>query len=133
MTTTDSSSALIPKPAAAAVAGGVAYGYKAPVAMPRPAATYQREDFKFLHVVRDGQDIAFSGNQSPVTKFYANSYADEQAKFKRWAACPRCAASSSGATGTATSTSGAPQERQEDANVEYLKVHTEDLIDVSCY
>ena len=26
--------------------------------------------FLFIHVVRDGRDMAFSGNQSPVTKFY---------------------------------------------------------------
>jgi hypothetical protein len=29
---------------------------------------------KFLHVTRDGRDIAFSGNQSPVTKFYDVNY-----------------------------------------------------------
>ena len=30
--------------------------------------------FRFLLVVRDGRDIAFSSNQSPVLKFYNNSY-----------------------------------------------------------
>ena len=39
---------------------------------------------KFIHVVRDGRDIAFSGNQSPVNKFYRNSYPDGDAKFNEW-------------------------------------------------
>ena len=137
MTTTDSSSALIPKPAAAFVASGVAYGYKAPVAMllvPFLAQAYQREGFKFLHVVRDGRDIAFSGNQSPVTKFYANSYADGQAKFKRWAAMPEVRGIQLWSDWNSDVYEwGTAKNAQEDANVEYLKVHTEDLIDVSCY
>jgi hypothetical protein len=32
---------------------------------------------KFLHVTRDGRDIAFSGNQSPVRKFYDTYYSQE--------------------------------------------------------
>jgi len=39
---------------------------------------------KFIHVVRDGRDIAFSGNQSPVNKFYRNSYRDGPEKFSKW-------------------------------------------------
>jgi hypothetical protein len=35
-----------------------------------PWWTHLIEDVKFLHVVRDGRDIAFSHNQSPVRKFY---------------------------------------------------------------
>ena len=31
-------------------------------------------NFKFLHVVRDGRDIAFSKNQGPVEKFYNDMY-----------------------------------------------------------
>ncbi len=30
--------------------------------------------FQLLHVLRDGRDIAFSVNQGPVEKFYANMY-----------------------------------------------------------
>ena len=33
---------------------------------------------KFLQVVRDGRDIAFSGNQSPVTKFYKANFDPQQ-------------------------------------------------------
>jgi len=29
---------------------------------------------KFLHMIRDGRDLAFSGNQSPVNKFYDTFY-----------------------------------------------------------
>jgi hypothetical protein len=79
------------KAGAAFVARGVAYGYKAPVSMllvPFLALAYQREAFKFLHVVRDGRDIAFSGNQSPVNKFYRDSYANGADKFERWNAMP---------------------------------------------
>jgi hypothetical protein len=42
----------------------VKYGFKAPVAMTLvPWWAYLIPDFKFLHVVRDGRDIAFSANQ----------------------------------------------------------------------
>jgi len=47
------------------------YGIKAPVSMllvPMFREIWGR--MKFIHVVRDGRDIAFSGNQSPVKKFY---------------------------------------------------------------
>ena len=79
------------KKRASFVASGVAYGYKAPVSMlllPFLAQAYQREGFKFLHVVRDGRDIAFSGNQSPVGKFYRDSYADGAKKYDRWNSMP---------------------------------------------
>jgi hypothetical protein len=52
----------------------VQYGFKAPVTM--LLLPFLREVFgpiKFLHVVRDGRDVALSANQSPVKKFY-NSY-----------------------------------------------------------
>ena len=37
-------------------------------------------------VVRDGRDIAFSGNQSPVTKFYRQTYSE--AAFNKWSRMP---------------------------------------------
>mmetsp|Transcript_1682 Transcript_1682/g.4419 ORF Transcript_1682/g.4419 Transcript_1682/m.4419 type:complete len:774 (+) Transcript_1682:57-2378(+) len=64
----------------------VAYVIKAPVSMlilPLVAssfASYQKKanrpfrSLKFLHVVRDGRDVALSENQSPVTKFYNVTY-----------------------------------------------------------
>lgn len=50
---------------------GLWYGIKAPVSMlllPFFGDRWRR--WKFVHVVRDGRDIAFSGNVSPVRKFY---------------------------------------------------------------
>lgn len=53
----------------------VSWGFKAPVSMllvPFFEETWGQ--VKFLHVVRDGRDIAFSGNQTPVDKFYENTF-----------------------------------------------------------
>ena len=45
-------------------ASGVSFGIKAPVAMVMvPWWRHMSSNFKFLHVVRDGRDIAFSANQ----------------------------------------------------------------------
>lgn len=53
----------------------VKYGFKAPVSMTlAPWWAALTSDFKFLHVLRDGRDIAFSDNQGPVEKFYADMY-----------------------------------------------------------
>lgn len=53
----------------------IKYGFKAPVAMTlAPFWAYLLNDFRMLHVVRDGRDIAFSANQGPVQKFYATMY-----------------------------------------------------------
>jgi hypothetical protein len=67
------------------LASGVSYGYKAPVSMllvPFLREIYSRDGFKFLQVVRDGRDIAFSGNQSPVTKFYKDTFSQED--YNKW-------------------------------------------------
>lgn len=56
-------------------ARGVAFGFKAPVAMTlAPYWAHLLPHFKLLHVVRDGRDIAFSANQGPVEKFYEDMY-----------------------------------------------------------
>lgn len=54
----------------------VRWGFKAPVSMLMVPAFNEvvPQGVKFLHVVRDGRDISFSGNQSPVNKFYATHY-----------------------------------------------------------
>jgi hypothetical protein len=57
--------------AAAAVAKYVSFGFKAPVSMLLlPFFRKELPAFKMLHVVRDGRDVAFSENHSPVEKFY---------------------------------------------------------------
>jgi hypothetical protein len=63
----------------------VDYGIKAPVSMLLvPAFHHIWGKMKFVHVVRDGRDISFSGNQSPVNKFYRNSYVDGDSKWNEW-------------------------------------------------
>lgn len=56
-------------------AKNIRYGFKAPVAMTlAPFWALLLNDFRMLHVIRDGRDIAFSANQGPVQKFYAAMY-----------------------------------------------------------
>lgn len=58
----------------------IIWAFKAPVSMlllPIFLEVARRKNYgkvKFLHVVRDGRDIAYSGNQSPVKKFYNVSF-----------------------------------------------------------
>jgi len=72
-----------------ATAHKVSFGFKAPVAMTlAPFWATLLPHFKLVHVLRDGRDIAFSSNQSPVTKFFdamydkrdfdSSDYSDEQ-------------------------------------------------------
>jgi hypothetical protein len=57
----------------------VKFGFKAPVAMTL-APWWQNllPNFRLLHVLRDGRDIAFSANQGPVQKFYDAMYGKQQ-------------------------------------------------------
>jgi hypothetical protein len=49
----------------------IEFGFKAPVAMTlAPWFAHVVPYFRFIHVLRDGRDIAFSANQGPVDKFY---------------------------------------------------------------
>ena len=69
-----------------ATASGVTYAVKAPISMlALPVFTTCYSSFlqkqwqkprtlKFLHVIRDGRDVALSDNQSPVIKFYNLTY-----------------------------------------------------------
>lgn len=55
----------------------VSFGFKAPVTMLLlPLLRHVYGPIKFLHVVRDGRDVALSSNQSPVKKFYNYFYPD---------------------------------------------------------
>uniref|UniRef100_A0A7R9WRJ1 Sulfotransferase domain-containing protein n=1 Tax=Craspedostauros australis TaxID=1486917 RepID=A0A7R9WRJ1_9STRA len=56
----------------AAMSPTVSFAFKAPIAMtliPQLRRIFDGR-FKLVHVVRDGRDIAFSDNQSPVNKYY---------------------------------------------------------------
>ena len=55
----------------------VLFAFKAPVTMLLlPLLTKVFGFVKFLHVVRDGRDVALSANQSPIKKFYDFYYRD---------------------------------------------------------
>lgn len=61
----------------------VEYGFKAPVSMLLlPLLQEVYGSIKFLHVVRDGRDVALSTNQSPVKKFYDIYYEDSRDRRK---------------------------------------------------
>ncbi len=50
----------------------VGWGFKAPISQALlPFFAEIEPGFRFMHVIRDGRDIAFSSNQSPVRKFYS--------------------------------------------------------------
>lgn len=113
-------------------ARGVTYGFKAPVSMclvPFFARFYGKGaagGFKFILVVRDGRDIAFSGNQSPVTKFYRANYGE--ADYERWNSLPEVR----GIKLWSDWNSDAAAWSQRHANgktFDSLTVHTEDLVD----
>ena len=53
------------------------WGFKAPVSqLLLPFFRKQLPAFKFLHIIRDGRDVALSDNHSPVRKFYSYYYED---------------------------------------------------------
>jgi hypothetical protein len=66
----------------------ISYAIKAPVSMlTLPVlGKFMGGRIKFLHIVRDGRDVALSTNQSPVTKFYNTSYVDSLQRSHQWAA-----------------------------------------------
>jgi len=67
---------VLPHPANVSVQS-VLHGFKAPVAMTlAPCFAEESPHFKFVHVLRDGRDIAFSANQGPVDKFYKDMYGE---------------------------------------------------------
>lgn len=107
------------------------YGFKAPIAMSMvPLWAHKLPHFKFLHVLRDGRDIAFSANQGPVEKFFESMYESRfnhlnpaEKAIKLW--------SDWNFQAFAWSRDYAEKYRKEkvnDKSFEYLAVHTEDLI-----
>jgi hypothetical protein len=88
-TSTDGNPSVVESAAAQAAARLVNYGFKAPVTMlllPLLQHVFGRgpnQIIKFLHVVRDGRDIALSRNKSPVVKFYDAFYGNKRASARR--------------------------------------------------
>jgi hypothetical protein len=63
------------------MASSVSMGFKAPVSqLLLPLFRDLLPAVKFIHVVRDGRDVALSDNQSPVKKFYSTFYDDAHAR-----------------------------------------------------
>ena len=63
------------------MASSVSMGFKAPVSqLLLPLFRDLLPAVKFLHIVRDGRDVALSDNQSPVKKFYSKFYEDAHAR-----------------------------------------------------
>jgi hypothetical protein len=126
------------------LATSVSYGFKAPITMvlvPMIQAFLYPTGFKYLHVVRDGRDVALSSNQSPLKKFYNFTYPDAPARLAKfrnmtpvlamqlwndwnadlleWAERTQMDASSSNTTTTAGS-----------CHFDYLVVRSEDFLNV---
>ena len=60
-----------------ALPSGILFGFKAPVSMLLlPVLVRVYGSVKFVHVVRDGRDVALSSNTSPVDKFFDSFYPD---------------------------------------------------------
>lgn len=132
---------VLPRPVGVSAANAQ-YGFKAPVSMTLlPYWHSLIPNLLFLHVLRDGRDIAFSVNQGPVDKFYADMYANAadlrlsppQKAIKLWSdwntALYRYAedyvrhATAEGAT-PESATSPYPRNA-----LTYFAVHSEDLVD----
>jgi len=116
----------------------IQYGWKAPVSM--LLIPFLREVFgpiKFLHVVRDGRDIALSTNQSPVRKFYISHYGQDSVSRD---VSEKIGTSDSNNTDFLAPFAmqlwndwnlqvlGYQKKHANDANFDYLIMHTEDLL-----
>jgi hypothetical protein len=127
------------------------YGFKAPVSMTLlPYWHSLLPNLIFLHVLRDGRDIAFSVNQGPVEKFYQDMYANNpetrllhppQKAIKLWSdwnsqlyhyAKEYVNAFSSSAKGDGAGEGAAGgEEKYPNHRLTYQVVHSEDLVDDS--
>lgn len=111
-------------------AKNVQYGFKAPVAMTLlPYWVHSLQSCMFVHVLRDGRDIAFSANQGPVQKFYADMYRSNAEAMrlqpsikgvKLWSDWNTDAYHFSKATATSHETS--------EKRFGYFQLHSEDLV-----
>lgn len=113
----------------------VIWGFKAPVSMLLvPFFQEAWGQAKFLHVVRDGRDIAFSGNQTPVEKFFEDTF-PKGSRERRLSEPPLMAIRmwsvwNSGLYSWATAKRrGSPARGGDGAHLDYLLLHVEDLID----
>ena len=110
----------------------VSWGFKAPVSMMLvPFFEEAWGKAKFLHVVRDGRDIAFSGNQTPVEKYYAETFpggSGVEAGLKE-PALKAIALWDSWNVGVYEWAAAHKEEWGGAGGMDYLLLHVEDLID----
>ena len=67
------------------ISTSVSWGFKAPVSMLLlPFLKKNHPALKFIHIVRDGRDIALSDNHSPVQKFFDAYFPDAAERTKSW-------------------------------------------------
>lgn len=108
----------------------VSWGFKAPVSM--VLVPFFEEAWgkgKFLHVVRDGRDIAFSGNQTPVDKFYADTFPKGSRELRlREPSLKAIALWDRWNVGVYEWAAGR-KESGASSGMDYLLLHAEDLID----
>lgn len=85
---------------------------------------------KFLHVVRDGRDIAFSGNQTPVTKFYAETFPQDSRESNLKEPSLKAIAMWN-AWNVGLHDWAAGKDEHGGAGLDYLLLHAEDLLNPS--
>jgi len=111
-----------------------------------PLWAHLRPGVKFLHVVRDGRDIALSANQGPVAKFYSAVYGSGSRKSTGTSTSTSSGGSGgSGGSGPHSSTGKAARlwndwnmqvaafstRATQDGSMSYSVVHSEDLVSES--
>ena len=124
----------------------VHFAFKAPVAMTLVPWWLQAADkLMFLHVLRDGRDIAFSANQGPVNKVDAPMYGKRIAEvptgavsskaIKLWAdwnnGLRQWAEAKVRSLHPASSSPSQQSTQQQQQQFDYLPVHIEDLVDAA--
>ncbi|CAM9910896.1 unnamed protein product, partial [Ectocarpus sp. 8 AP-2014] len=117
------------RPTGGETAKHVSWGFKAPVSMVLvPFFEEAWGKAKFLHVVRDGRDIAFSGNQTPVEKFYADMFPEgtRESGLKEPSVKAMALWNS---WNVGVHHWAASRKEREATGLDYLLLHAEDLID----
>jgi hypothetical protein len=107
-------------------ATGVQYGWKAPISMVLlPLLQHVMGPIKFVHVVRDGRDVALSENQSPVNRYYRTFFQkDKNYKLTRVNQAAR-------AMRLWSDWNWDVWEWEQQSGVDYMVVRTEDLLNSS--
>ena len=121
------------------LASGVAWAIKAPCSfllLPFWAELFGRRysGFRFLHVVRDGRDIAFSDNWSPVRKFYNATFGEAHWKETPGRSIPLRAielwsAWNSQVMHWSRATAALHASFPSSSSFQYMVLHTEDLVE----